>query len=269
MWQKVGLLGRDKLLMNEVRPKLREKRGFVLTGQHGVGKTALLEWCKKHIPDNVSFVSASWTIKEILQHICIDWQVEILDDNGAVLPKSKWQVLDMYNAILALSGNWLIIDDIHQAAPAMIRKLKPFRDRFVFICAGILPFRKDELKRLLYGLKYVDVKPIENKDMFRIAEISAPLLKTDIPISDAVHAARGIPAYLFNIFNGEVTPEAIRTDIEEIDISPVLMIGLVFVMALRYIAKGYEDSTGMVMTGGLGMAVALIFRFYLFKGMRK
>jgi len=269
MWQQTNLLGRDKLLMQQVNPRRRERKGFILVGQHGIGKTALLEWCKAHPLGKTALISANWSVREILQRICEDWQLEVVNEDGAPVSKSRWQVPWMYNAVLAESGHWLLIDDIQEATPAVLRKLKPLRDRFLFGCAGVPPFRKNELRRMLWGLQQVEVPPLDNHTMSRIAEIAAPIIKTSTPLLDAVHAARGIPAHLLHSLRGEVTPEAVKTEEEEIDISPIFMIVLVLVMALRYVARGYEDSTSMVMMGGLGMAAALIFRFYLFKGMRK
>ena len=268
MWKQTGLLGRDALLQRQIRPRLRERKGFVLLGQHGIGKTALLEWCEKNSPGRKSLVSATWTVKEILQKICLDWQLEVVNDDGEQVVKSKWRVPWMYSAVLAESGHWILIDDIHRITPATLQKLKPLRDRCLFVCAGVPPLKKDELRRLMWGLKYVDVKPLKNKDMIRIGKRAAPLIGTSTPVPDAVHAARGIPAHLFHALRGEVTPEAAKTKDEEIDISPVLLIGLAGIMALRYLARGIESS-GLYLLSGLGMAGAVIFRFYLYKGMKK
>ena len=268
MWQEIGLLGRDNLLQRQIRPRLREKKGFVLTGQHGIGKTALLEWCAEHCPGKKALVSATWTLKEMLQQICLDWGLQVVNDEGEPVPKSKWRVPWMYNAVLAESGCWILIDDIHRITPATLQKLKPVRDRCLFICAGVPPFKKEELRRLLWGLKYVDVKPLKNKEMSRIGSRAAPLIATSTPIPDAVHASRGIPAHLFHSLRGEVTPEAAKTREEEIDISPVLLVGLALIMSLRYLARGI-DSSSLYLLSGLGMAGAVIFRFYLYKGMRK
>lgn len=268
MWKQIGLLGRDNLLQRQIRPRLREKKGFVLMGQHGIGKTALLEWCAENSPGKKALVSATWTNKEILQQLCLDWGLEVVNEEGEPVPKSKWRVPWMYSAVLAESGHWIMIDDIHRVTPATLQKLKPVRDRCLFVCAGVPPFKKEELRRLLWGLKYVDVKPLKSKDMSRIGKRAAPLIGTTTPVPEAVHASRGIPAHLFHTLRGEVTPEAAKTKDEEIDISPVLLVGLAGIMALRYFARGIESS-GLYLLSGLGMAGAVIFRFYLYKGMKK
>ena len=150
MWQKTGLLGRDYLLSKQIISRLNEGRGFTLTGRHGSGKTALLEWIMENQSTGRLFalVSATATVKEILVAICLSWKLEVKDDNGKVRGRSRWQVAWMERTILAHQGSWLLIDDIHQATPALLRRLKLLRDRVTIIAAGVPPFRREELRRL-------------------------------------------------------------------------------------------------------------------------
>jgi len=260
------LLGRDKLLIKEIRPRLKENRGFVLTGSHGSGKTAILEWIHEHVQKNISMVSAESTIKEMLFQICSDWDLVVLDDEGATRGKSKWQVSWMERALLQVTDKWLLVDDIHRVTPAQLRRLKLLRDRVRIIAAGVPPFKREELRRMLWGLPAIQIKPLPTEDMNRIAIAAVPLLESRTPIADAVHASRGIPGQLINSLRGEVTPEARKVAGEEIDLSPVILIGLAGVMITRYVAIGIE-STSLYMLGGMGMGVGLIVRFYLFRGM--
>ena len=91
MWKEIKLLGRDRLLIKEIRPRLKEGRGFVLTGQHGAGKTAILEWIAEHVQRDISMVSAEWTVKEMLVRMCEEWKVEVKDDEGVTRGRSRWQ----------------------------------------------------------------------------------------------------------------------------------------------------------------------------------
>ncbi len=268
MWQQTGLLGRDYLLSKQIMPRLKEGRGFVLIGRHGSGKTAILEWIKENHPagKRLALVSASSTVKEILVEICLVWGLEVKDDEGKVRGKTRWQVAWMERAVLAQKEGWLMIDDIHQAPPALLRRLKLLRDRVTIIAAGVPPFRREELRRMLWGLPELQVKPLQTKDMTRIAKEAAPLLQSRTPVDEAVHAARGMPGQLMAALRGEVTPEAAKVRGEEIDLSPLILIGLAGVMMLRYIARGVE-SQSLYMLSGIGMGVGLIVRFYLFKGM--
>lgn len=266
MWKQTKLLGRDRLLSREIRPRVKDGKGFVLTGTHGAGKTALLEWIHEKISGKISMVSATSTVKEILSQICSDWGLEVKDDEGAVKGRSRWQVAWMERAILQVCEGWVLIDDIHRVTPAQLRRFKLLRDRVRIIAAGVPPFRRAELRRMLWGLPEVQIKPLPKEEMTRIARAAVPLLESRTPIADAVHASRGLPGQLMHALRGEVTPEAAKVHGEEIDLSPVLLIGLAMVMVTRYIAIGLE-STSLYILGGLGMGVGLIVRFYLMRGM--
>jgi len=268
MWKDVGLLGRDDLLKKEIMPRIKAGKGFIMVGQHGIGKTALLEWCYDNAEGRKTIVSASLSTRDILKKICEDWGLVVYNRDGKPANKTAWQILWMEEAILKEKGHWIFVDDIQMVKPATLQKMKAMRDRFTIVSAAVPPLKKEELKRMLWGLKQIDIKPLKNNEMMRIAEKAAVATSSTTPIREAVHAARGIPAHLFHALRGEVTPEAAKTKDEEIDISPVLMMMLAGVMVLRYVGRGV-DSMSLTLLGGLGMAGAVIFRFYLFKGMRK
>jgi len=227
-----------------------------------------MEWCYKYIEGKKAIISATSTSKEMMTGICVGWGLDVMNPDGEIMPRSKWQLSWMLEAINGETGNWLLIDDIHKISPSNLQKLKPIRDRCKLICTLIQPIKKEELKRLLWGLYYIDLKPINSKDMRRMGDKAAIKISSSTPITEAVHASRGIPAQLFHALRGEVTPEAAKTREEEIDISPVLILVLACIMGLRYLARGLESSS-LYLLSGLGMAGAVIFRFYLFKGMKK
>ncbi len=267
MWRQTKLLGRDRILSMKIRPRLRERTGFVLTGQHGIGKTALLEWSFDQATGKKTFISATWTVKEIMVKICDDWDLKVVNDAGDTVARSRWQVAWMERAILAESGHWIFIDDLHQVTPTVLRRLKILRDRCLIVGAGVPPFKREELRRLLWGLPEVKLNPLPKKVLLRIAKAAAPLIQTRTPLDDAVHAARGIPGQLIHALKGEVTPETTKVRGEEIDISPILILVLVCVMAIRYIGIGLE-STSLYLLGGVGMAAGLFFRFFIYRGVK-
>ncbi len=268
MWKKIGLIGRDHLLKKSVLPRIRSNCGFILSGQHGIGKTAILEWSYENAKGKKAFVSATWTVKEILKEICIGWDLTVKNPDGEEMPKSRWQVQWMLESVLVEKDNWLMIDDMHRMTPAVINKIKPVRDRCNIIGTAIYPIRKDELRRMMWGIPMVKVAPLKKADMMKIAEAGCVELSSKTPIIDAVHASRGVPAHLFHALRGEVVPESAKTREEEIDISPIFLILLAGIMIFRYVSRGME-SQGLYLLSGVGMAFGMIFRFFLFRGMRK
>ena len=211
-------------------------------------------------------ISATSTVKEIMQKICIDWKLEVKNDEGKIVGKTRWQVLWMERAILQVNDGWLLVDDVHRVTPALLRRLKLLRDRVQIIAAGVPPFQREELRRLLWGLPEIKVGPLPQEDMTRIAQAAAPLLSSRTPVVEAVHAARGLPGQLIHALRGEVTPNAAKVSGEEIDISPIFLIVIAVLMLTRDMAVGME-STSLYMLGGFGIAIGLIIRFYMFRGM--
>lgn len=266
MWKQTKLLGRDYLLSKHITPRLQEGRGFVLTGRHGSGKTAILEWIVQNRPGKIVLVSAANTVKEILTEICMSWKLEVRDDRGKVRGRTSWLSAWMERAVLQQTDGLLLVDDIHQAPPALLRRLKLLRDRITIIGAGVPPFKREDLRRLLWGLPEIHVRPLAATDMTRIALAAAPILQSRTIVADAVHAARGMPGQLIAALRGEVTPESAKVQGEEIDISPILLVVLAGVMMIRYLAHGFESSS-LYLLGGMGMALGIVFRFYIFRGM--
>ena len=266
MWRQTKLLGRDYLLSKQIRPRLKEGRGFVLTGRHGSGKTAILEWIVQNTPGKIVLVSAANTVKEIFSDICLTWKLEVHDDKGKIRGRTSWLVSWMERAVLKQTDGLLLIDDIHQAPPALLRRLKLLRDRVTIIAAGVPPFKREELRRILWGLPEIQIKPLPTAEMNRIAVAAAPILQSRTPVADAVHAARGMPGQLIAALRGEITPESAKVQGEELDLSPLLLVVLAGVIMLRYLAHGLE-STSLYLLGGIGMGLGIVFRFYVFRGM--
>ena len=267
MWREVGLLGRDDLLSRKIAPRLKTKKGFILIGQHGIGKTAILEWCYEHAEGKKAIVSACLSTRDFLKAICLSWGVVVYNNSGEPAVKSSYQIKWMQDALLAESGHWIFVDDVQKMKPQTLEVMKALRDRCIIVCAAVFPLRKDELRRMLWGIPTLDIPPIKSGPMKKLAEAAAIKTMSITPIIDAVHAARGIPAQLFHALRGEITPESLKTKSEEIDISPVILIFFAGIMVLRYVGKG-TDSITLTLLGGFGMAGALICRFFLFKGMK-
>lgn len=268
MWEQVGLIGRDAVLSKHVYPRIKRKTGFVLTGQHGIGKTAILQWAFEKAEGRKTMVSAAWPQGQTLRTICSDWGLEIMGDNEKPKRKQSWKAPEMEMAINREQGLWLFIDDIHRATPSLLLRLKSFRDKHIIVATGVPPFNKEELKRLLWGLTYVEVKHLKKKDLRRIAEKAGPIIGSSTPVNEAVHACGGIPAHLLHSMRGEITPETAKGKDEEIDISPVILIAFGGVIVYRMLARD-GGSASMTMFSGIMMAGVLVGRFFLFKGMSK
>lgn len=103
LWQseKVGLIGRDKLLSQKILPRINshDKR-FLIKGDAGTGKTAILEWAQANTPGKSILIRGSATYAQIVKDIVTEWE---LDAEGTKLT-------DYEKAILNESGHTIYVD---------------------------------------------------------------------------------------------------------------------------------------------------------------
>src|SRR5262245_29090558 len=142
MWREIGLVGRDKMLERAIYPRaVGSKAPFLVTGPRGVGKSAVLECADHHAKAPKAYASASWTVKEVLIAICKGWGLEIERNGKPVRPERATLAL-LESAINHAREGRIFHDDIHSATPALLRRLKLWRERFVVYASGTPPFTR-------------------------------------------------------------------------------------------------------------------------------
>lgn len=267
MWREVGLLGRDKLLQREILPRaLRKKPSFLLSGARGVGKSAILQWAHAHAPEPKAYLHASKPVKDNLQEIIRAWGLTVEREGKAVSP-NRATVADLERVVMAQTGGALFVDDLDAATPAFLRRLKVWRERFTVHAAGVPPFNREELRRIIWGLKELTVHPLPKDERDRLALAACQHAASSSTPREIAQASRGYPARIWAMARGEIETTAPRVAGEEVDISPVLLLGLAGVVAVRFIGMSL-DEPDLYVLGGFGMAGALVARFFLFRGMR-
>ena len=129
------LIGRDKLIRHHLYRRLKNQTPFVLTGQPGVGKSALFQWSFEHYPDGKALLSAGQTVSEICIAI-----LDVLD-----IPSAKKKVAELKNFVLVnIPPTFgLFLDDCHRATPAKIHLLSDINSRAKLFLCGHPPFRPD------------------------------------------------------------------------------------------------------------------------------
>ena len=266
MWQETGLLGRDRLLNLEIYPRARGKKPpFLLTGPLGVGKSGIFEWAYQNANGRKALVSAAFTVKEILVGVCLGWGLS-LERDGKKLRPERATISILEHAVMQQEEGKIFLDDIQRSTPALLRRLKVWRERFTVYGCGVPPFNKEELKRLLWGLKEISVGPLDEADRLKLAQRVCINIGSDKSPLEISQASRGFPGRIVAMALGEVEHASPRVRGEEVDLSPVLILLLVGVVALRYIGIGLSD-TSLYILGGLGMGAVIFFRFFLWRGM--
>jgi len=266
MWREVSLLGRDRLLVKEIYPRARGKKPpFLLTGPLGVGKSGVFEWAYQNASGRKAFVSAASTVREILIGIVRGWGLTLGGDGKGLRPeRAPISLLEI--AIMEEEEGKIFLDDIQRSTPALLRRLKVWRERFTVYACGVPPFNKEELKRNLWGLKEIEIEPLNEDDRLKLAQQVCIAIGSDKSPTEVAQASRGFPGRIVAMALGEVEHTSPRVRGEEIDLSPILILLLVGVVALRYIGIGLSD-TSLYILGGLGMGLMIFFRFFLWRGM--
>lgn len=268
--QHYELTGRDKLLENEIHPRTMENRQFFLTGRRGIGKSALLEWSYNYNQsEKKALVSANWTVREMAIGIVKAWELELKEeDEGKTINPDRAQLTVLEKAISKEDSGTIYIDDINKATPTKIRRIRIWKERFTVYFAGTPPYR-EEIRPLLWGLKEIEVTPIPQEYRSELVAKMCAENGVSISIEDVVQASRGIPGRMqAMVLGNEIEDTSERVEGEELDISPLLLLVIVAIVAVRYIGMGLNQ-TDLYILGGLGMGVAMLLRFFLFKGMKK
>jgi len=134
-------------------------------------------------------------------------------------------------------------------------------------CAGVPPFTKEELKRNLWGLKKIDLEPVAKAHRLEFAKKACEYYGSTKSPVEIAHTSRGYPGRIIAMAQGTVEVASQRVKGEELDLSPVLLIVVVGLVVLRFVGRGMDD-TALYFLGGVGMAGAIIFRFFLYRGMK-
>lgn len=253
LWKDVGLIGRDKLLKNKILPRINSQtKRFVLKGDAGSGKTAMLEWAHEHTRGKSALISASTTYTNILKGIATDWQLEV--ESESRVPKTA----DYEHAILSQQGFSIYVDDIHKASAKTIYLLKILAERHK-VSGAMRPVKvKEELKQFLWTCETFRLPRLDHKDSLRLAENVVIHLGSKISHREVASASRGLPGRIYSFArSGEISHEEVRLESEEIDIS-FIFIGVLIVLVVFKIMGRAGGGTDIAIVGGLLTAARLL-----------
>lgn len=272
MWQEIGLLGRDRLLAKEILPRIRGKGRFYLTGQRGIGKTAVLKWAYQHSPEPKAYVSTKLSPRELIIELCLGLQInpELLDSEISIERKLNRMTRQSLEKLLVQSnvkGN-IFIDDIEGVKPTTIKILAYLSTKHQLFFAGVPPFR-DEIRKYLWGAVEIPLRRLERNDVVRMSLKLSEKVGKVINVDQVVNASDGVPGKVVQMIFGEVEwKRPIRMKEEEINIAPVLLIGVSIVVILRYVSIGI-DAVDLYLLSGFGMGIAVFLRYLVYNMMRR
>jgi hypothetical protein len=226
-----------------------------------------VEWACSEAGGRKAYVSAQLPPKELLVSIIEQWGLEIELEGKKVNPQKLTS--NMLEKTIAKEQDGIIfIDDIQKASPTLIRRLRLWKERFKLYVAGTPPYR-EELKQVLWGLKEYEIGPVPKEERVELAQKMCEHYEAALSFHEVARTSRGIPGRMAAMaIAEEVEDSSHRVEGEELDLSPLLLLAVVAIVAMRYIGMGLHQ-TDLYILGGIGMGVAMIMRFFLFKGMKK
>lgn len=253
----IRLIGRDHLLSREIYPRLRKDKSFILFGQAGIGKTALLKWSFDHYPgERKAYFSCCDRYGDCVKRIATALKIE-----GA----NKKSMAALEREILGTDATGtLFIDNIEEIKPQMINLLKAIPDWIKFLAGKDFKI-KENFKPCVWAVKRIHVRPLSKSDTRSLAAFAIQQTGSVVDAESVIDAAKGVPGRIWACCRGEVLRDDDHVKGEEINILPGLIVFAVAAfIALRYTGKA-AGHTDWYLIGGVGMALALLVRFLFAK----
>ena len=300
----VGLFGRDDVMADLVA-EIRKGKHVIITGPIGIGKSALLWEALELVSDNIGQViklhdhQAKGQFVELARQMLalslisvqeLDLPVQFYDMAPAAIEwkeirnrVNRMSMRDLTQAVIPALANAetkpvIAVDDLTSLTPTqMAFWLAIFEHAQVIGCASE---KKPRVKKLWWKMKEIRIKPLPPrvvKEMVKQYITSKGILieSPDQYISHVVKQSSGIPQAIFDMLEESSKEKLIdkrkvremRHDagIKYLDFTPIVMLLGALIVSMRYIGMGTGDKTLYIM-GGMGAALFLTFKFFIFKG---
>ena len=300
----VGLVGRDNEVADLVA-EIRKGKHVILTGSVGIGKSAVLRVALEQVGSKIDLIirlhdhQAKGQFVEMARqmlelglvsakdlelpaqfHGVPPAEIEWKDIRNKVNRMSMRDLTQILIPALAKSEHKPVIavDDLTSLTPTqMAFWLAIFDHAQVVGCASE---KKPRVKKLWWKMKEITIRPLPPNVIREIVKkyiaTKGVLVESpDLYISHIVKQSSGVPQAIYDMLD-ESSKERIidkrkvremRHDagVRYLDFTPMIMIMGALIVSMRYIGMGTGDKTLYIM-GGMGAALFLTFRFFVFKG---
>ena len=300
----VGLVGRDEVVADLVA-EIRKGKHVILTGSVGIGKSAVLRQALEQASSKIGLIIRLHDHQAKGQFVEMARQMLALSLVSAKeldlpaqfqgIPSSEIEWKDIRNRVnrmsmrdltqalipaLAKSENKPVIavDDLTSLTPTqMAFWLAIFEHAQVVGCASE---KKPRVKKLWWKMKEISIRPLPPavvKAMVKdyITQKAMLIESPDQFISHVVKQSAGIPQAIFDMLEESgkerlIDKRKIRemrhdAGVTYLDFTPMVMLLGALIVSMRYIGMGTGDKTLYIM-GGMGAALFLTFKFFIFKG---
>jgi len=300
----IGLIGRDEVVADLVA-EIRKGKHVILTGSVGIGKSAVLREALEQVSNRVGLIirlhdhQAKGQFVEMARqmlelglitakeldlpaqfHDISPADIEWKDIRNKVNRMSMRDLTQVVIPALARSEDKPVIavDDLTSLTPTqMAFWLAIFEHAQVVGCASE---KKPRVKKLWWKMKEISVKPfspaVARGVIKQYITTKGMLIESpDQYISHVVKQSGGIPQAIYDMLDESGKERIIdkrkvremRHDagVQYLDFTPVVMILGALIVSMRYIGMGTGDKT-LYILGGMGAALFLTFKFFIFKG---
>lgn len=300
----IGLMGRDEIV-DDLVAEIRKGKHVILTGTVGIGKSAVLRKALEQVSSRVGLIirlhdhQAKGQFVEMARQMLelglitakeldlpaqfhsvpgteIDWS----DIKNKVNRMSMRDLTQVLIPALARSEDKPVIavDDLTSLTPTqMAFWLAIFEHAQVVGCASE---KKPRVKKLWWKMKEISIKPFSQavaRDVIKQYITTKGMLieSPDQYISHVVKQSGGIPQAIYDMLDESGKERIIdkrkvremrhEAGVQYLDFTPMVMILGALIVSIRYIGMGTGDKT-LYILGGMGAALFLTFRFFVFKG---
>lgn len=300
----VGLLGRDELVADVVA-EIRKGKHVILTGPVGIGKSAVLRAALDRVGDKIKLLIKLYDHQAKGQFVEMARQMLFLGlisaeelelpakFHGVPGPQIDWREVksqvnrtsmrDLTQAIIpalarADSKPVIAVDDLTTLTPTqMAFWLAIFDHAQVIGCASE---KKARIRKLWWKMKEITVKPLPPDVIRQVVkgyiQAKGILIESpDLYISHVAKQSGGVPQAIYDMLDESGKERIIdKRKVREmrhdagvfyLDFTPMVMILGAVIVSMRYVGMGTGDKTLYIM-GGLGTALFLTLRFFVFKG---
>lgn len=300
----VGLIGREELV-DDLVAEIRKGKHVILAGPVGIGKSAVLRAALDKTADRIELLiklhdhQAKGQFVEMARQMLalslisameLDLPAEFHDTPAAQIDwkavknrVNRMSMRDLTQAIIPALARAehkpvIAVDDLTSLTPTqMAFWLAIFDHAQVIGCASE---KKARIRKLWWKMKEIEVKPLAPDTVREIVRkyiaVKGILVESpELYVSHVVKQSGGVPQAIHDMLDESGKERIIdkrkvremrhEAGVSYLDFTPMVMILGAVIVSMRYVGMGTGDKTLYIM-GGLGTAMFLTFRFFVFKG---
>ncbi|CCE22756.1 ATP-binding protein [Methylotuvimicrobium alcaliphilum] len=300
----VGLIGRDEVV-GDLVAEIKKGKHVILTGPVGIGKSAVLRAALDRLGAKVPLLIRLHDHQAKGQFVDMARQMLALDlvtPKELELPAkyhdtpgseidwkeiksqvNRMSMRDLTHAVIpalarAEDKPVIAVDDLTSLTPTqMAFWLAIFDHAQVIGCASE---KKARVRKLWWKMREIGVKPLPADTIRAIVkryiETKGILIESpELYISHVVKQSGGVPQAIYDMLDESGKERIIdkrkvremrhEAGVQYLDFTPMVMVLGALIVSMRYVGMGTGDKTLYIM-GGIGAALFLTFRFFIFKG---